>query len=178
MKMKKTGMFLFGVVLVMFVVFSTQGHADVQVNVGVFAPPPAYVVPAPPPVYVVPGTYVYYAPDLPVQILFYHGHWYRPYEGRWYRASSYNGPWAYLSPAHVPHAIMYIPPDYHRIPPGHQKIPYGQLKKNWSKWEKEKHWHKDKGWKEAKHDGNGPYDKNGNGHGKGHGGKGKGKGHD
>jgi hypothetical protein len=176
MKVKDLGMLLLGILLLMFTVLSAQGKAEVQVNVGIFAPPPAYVVQAPPPVFVVPGTYVYYASDLPVQILFYHGHWYRPFEGRWYRSNSYNGPWGYLAPAHVPHAIVQLPPHYHKIPPGHQKIPYGQLKKNWSKWEKEKHWHKDKGWKETKYDG--PYDKNGNGQGKGHGGKGKGKGHD
>jgi len=176
MKVKGLGMLLLGTLLLVFTVLSAQGKAEVQVNVGIFAPPPAYVVQAPPPVFVVPGTYVYYAPDLPVQILFYHGHWYRPFEGRWYRSNSYNGPWGYLAPAHVPHAIVQLPPHYHKIPPGHQKIPYGQLKKNWSKWEKEKHWHKDKDWKEAKYDG--PYDKNGNGQGKGHGGKGKGKGHD
>lgn len=176
MKAKGFRMLLFGALLLVLTMLSAQGNAEVQVNVGIFPPPPAYVVQAPPPVYVIPGTYVYYAPDIPVQILFYHGHWYRPFEGRWYRASSYNGPWGYLAPAHVPHAIIQLPPHYHKIPPGHQKILYGQLKKNWSKWEKEKHWHKDKGWKETKYDG--PYDKNGNGQGKGHGGKGKGKGHD
>jgi hypothetical protein len=176
MRTRQLRLLFSGILVIMVTVLSAQGYAEVQVNVGIFAPPPAYVVQAPPPVYVIPGTYVYYAPDIPVQILFYHGHWYRPFEGRWYRASSYNGPWAYLAPTHVPHAIMQLPPHYHKIPPGHQKIPYGQLKKNWSKWEKEKHWHKDKDWKEAKNDG--PYDKNGNGNGKGHGGKGKGKGHD
>lgn len=174
MRTRQLRLLFSGILVIMGTVLSTQGYTEVQVNVGIFAPPPAYVVQAPPPVYVIPGTYVYLAPDIPVQILFYHGHWYRPFEGRWYRASSYNGPWAYLSPAHIPHAIMKLPPHYHKIPPGHQKIPYGQLKKNWSKWEKEKHWHKNKGWKEGKHDG--PYDKNGNG--KGNGGKGKGKGRD
>jgi hypothetical protein len=149
---------------------------DVQINVGVFAPPPAFVVPSPPPVVVVPGTYVYSVPDISVDIMFYHGHWYRPYEGRWYRSGSYNGPWAYVASTHVPHAVVSLPPGYYRIPPGHQKIPYGQLKKNWAKWEKDKHWHKDKDWQEARHDGS--HDRNGNGHGKGHSGKGKGKGHD
>jgi len=173
---RKFTMLLMGVFFFIAMGLCGPGSADVQVNVGVFAPPPAYLVQAPPPVYVIPGTYVYLVPDLPVHILFYHGHWYRAFEGRWYRASSYNGPWAYLTPAHVPHAILRLPPNYYHVPPGHQKIPYGQLKKNWSRWEKDKHWHKDKAWKEAKHDG--PDDKGGNGHGKGHGGKGKGKGHD
>lgn len=174
MEARKLWFLFVGIFVILVTILSTQGNAKVQVNVGIFAPPPAYVVQTAPPVYVIPGTYVYYAPDIPVHILFYHGSWYRPFEGRWYRSPSYNGPWSYLAPAHIPHAIVKLPPHYLTIPPGHQKIPYGQLKKNWSKWEKEKHWHKNKGWKEGKHDG--PYDKNGNG--KGHGGKGKGKGHD
>lgn len=162
-------------VLLATVALIGKGGADVRVNVGIFAPPPPYVVQAPPTVYVIPGTYVYYVPDLPVQILFHHGHWYRPFEGRWYRSRSYNGPWVYVAPPHVPHAIAQLPPHYHTIPPGHQKIPYGQLKKNWSKWEKEKHWHKEKGWREARHEA--PVVDDRNGKGKGQNVKGQGRGH-
>ena len=119
----------------------SSGIAEVNVNIGVnFGPPPPVVIHEPPVVVVVPGTYVYFAPDVQVDILFFHGYWYRPHEGRWYRATGYNGPWVYLEPAHVPGVIVHLPPNYHHVPPGHQRIPYGQLKKNWSTWEKEKHW--------------------------------------
>jgi hypothetical protein len=63
-----------------------------------YGPPPPYAVSAPPEVVPVPGTYVYFVPDIGVDILFYHGYWYRPYGGGWYRAPSYSGPWVYLPP--------------------------------------------------------------------------------
>jgi hypothetical protein len=60
--------------------------------------------------------------------LFYHDYWYRPYEGHWYRAKSYNGPWVYVVPARVPHVLLHLHPDFRRIPSGHERIPYGHLK--------------------------------------------------
>lgn len=55
-------------------------------------PLPPLVVPVPPPVFLIPGTYAYFAPDVDVDLIFFGGFWYRPYGGRWYRASYYNGP--------------------------------------------------------------------------------------
>lgn len=49
-----------------------------EVNI---APPPVYPFSAPPEVVVIPGTYVYFVPGINVDILFYHGHWYRPFGG-------------------------------------------------------------------------------------------------
>ena len=129
-----------------------QSGAEINVNVGVFAPPPAYVVPAPPPVVVIPGSYVYFAPGLDVDMLFYHGYWWRPYQGRWYRSGSYNGPWGYIRGERIPRAIIALPPDYRHVPPGHERIPYGQLKKNWSRWETEKHWDRREGRHEERRD--------------------------
>jgi hypothetical protein len=90
----------------------------------------------------VPGTYVYFGADVNEDLLFYHGYWYRPYGGRWYRAGSYNGPWGFVSIERVPRVIINLPPGYRSVAPGHQRIPYGQLKKNWRTWEQEKHWDK------------------------------------
>ncbi len=160
-----------------------SARVDVNVNIGF---PPPFVISAPPPVVVIPGTYVYAIPGIEVDILFYHGYWYRPYEGRWHRARSYNGPWVYCAPASVPRPLIELPPGHYRVPPGHSHIPYGQLKKNWGKWEREQHWASDRDWREG-HRGNfagrdedrgrgpedrgrGPEDRNG----KGHGGHGKG----
>jgi hypothetical protein len=151
MKVRKLGFLVVGAVLLVLTGFSAQSIAGVNVNIGIFAPPPAYVVPAPPPVILIPGSYVYYVPDINVDILFYHGYWYRPYEGRWYRASHYNGPWVYLASSSVPHVLIGLPPDYRRIPPGHRRIPYGQLKKNWGRWEKERHWDSHKERQEYRH---------------------------
>ena len=139
MQIAKLATLLVGILLI---VIGWIGHsgAEVNVNVGVFAPPPAYVVPAPPPVVVIPGSYVYFVPEIEVDILFYHGYWWRPYEGRWYRSRSYNGPWGYIRSEGVPNAIRSLPPDYRRVPPGHERIPHEQLKKNWGRWEKERYW--------------------------------------
>lgn len=120
--------------------FASPGYAGVSVNVGIFAPPPAYVVPAPPPVVVIPGTYVYSVPDPAVNILFYHGYWWRPYEGRWYRSNHYNGSWAYVRPERVPRAVIDLPPDYHRHMGHGERISHEDLRRNWRGWERERHW--------------------------------------
>jgi hypothetical protein len=131
------------VLMALLVLLGSASHsrAEISVNIGINAPPPpVYVVPAPPPVVVIPGTYVYFAPGLDVDILFYHGSWYRPHGNYWYRAQSYNGPWRFIAPERVPHVLVSLPPDYRRAPPGRGHIPYGQLKKNWGRWERERHW--------------------------------------
>ncbi len=149
MDAKLVTLVIFGVVVQFLIAPLPESRAEVQVNIGINAgpppvvvpaPPPAYVVPAPPPVIAIPGTYVYYAPGLGIDILFYHGHWYRPHGGHWYSARSYNGPWVHVSPAKVPRPLGMLPPDYRRVPRGQQRIPYGQLKKNWSRWERDRHW--------------------------------------
>lgn len=129
-----------------------EAGAGMNLNIGINLAPSPYVIPEPPPVAVIPGTYVYYAPDIAVDILFYGGYWYRPVEGRWYRARSYNGPWGYIVTNRVPGALLHLPRDYRHARPVNERIPYGQLKKNWRQWERERHWeraglrHEDSGW--------------------------------
>jgi hypothetical protein len=132
-----------GIMILICKGYSNRAIAEVNINVRVNVPlPPRFVIPAPPPIFVVPHTYVYFVPDIEVDIVFYHGYWYRPYQGRWYRSNSYNGPWAYIAPSKVPSVLVQLPPDFRRVPPGHQRISHGQLKQNWGKWENEKHWDK------------------------------------
>lgn len=117
-----------------------------QAKAGLPVPPlPRLVVPAPPPVVLVPGTYVYVAPDVDDDLVFYQGFWYRPYGGGWYRATHYNGPWGFVAIERTPRVLINLPPGYRSVPPGHQRIPYGQLKKNWRTWEHTKHWDKQSG---------------------------------
>ena len=59
----KWATFLIGILLVV-IGRTGQSDAGVNVTVGVFAPPPAYVVPAPAPMAAIPGSYVYVAPAL------------------------------------------------------------------------------------------------------------------
>jgi len=121
--------------------FSTMVCSEVNIQVGVnVPPPPPLLIPAPPPLVVVPRTYVYFAPEVEVDIFFYQGYWYRPYEGRWYRAKSYKGPWIYLVPEKVPHPVLRIPPDFRRVTLQHKRIPHGHVVKNWKTWEREKYW--------------------------------------
>ena len=143
------------------------GQADATVNVGVnIALPPLFRIAAPPPVVVIPGSYVYVVPDVAVDIFYFRGTWYRPYEGHWFRSTSYNGPWRFVAPNRMPRGIVELPRyDYRNIPPGHSRIPYGQLKKSWRGWERNRHWDRDAMWREGllRHDdrdmrgpGNGP----------------------
>lgn len=130
-----------------FLTICPEKDAMAEVNVGINIDLPSpFVFPAPPPVVVIPGTYVYMVPDVDVQVLFYHGHWYRPHGSRWFRSRSHSGPWVHIGPKHVPRALVGLPPHVHHIPPGHRRIPHGHLKANWAHWERDKHWKKDKAW--------------------------------
>lgn len=117
--------------------------AEVNVNIGIGIPAaPPLVIPSPPPVVVIPNTYVYFAPDVQVDLFFYRGYWYRPHQGRWYRAMDHNGPWNFIETVRVPSILVHLPSNYRHVAPGHERIPYGHLKKNWKTWEKERHWDK------------------------------------
>jgi len=130
-----------GIIILISMGYSNRVIAEVNINVGInVPPPPPLAIPAPPPVIVIPRTYVYFAPKVEVDIFFYHGYWYRPHQGHWYRSTSYNGRWVYIPPKKVPPGLLNLPPDFRHVPPGHQHIPHGQLKKNWKTWEKEKYW--------------------------------------
>jgi hypothetical protein len=120
----------------------------VNVNVGIGIPlPPPLVIPVPPPMIPIPRTSVYFPPTIDVDILFFGGYWYRPYQDHWFRARSYSGPWVFVEPRRVPRAVISLPPDYRHIPPGHRHIPYGQFKKNWGRWDRERYWHRDHNWR-------------------------------
>jgi hypothetical protein len=119
---------------------------NVDIHIGL---PPAFAFHAPPSMVVIPGTYVYLVPDIEANILFYNGYWYRPYEGRWYSARSYNGPWAYLGPRSIPRALVKLPQEYRNVPRGYHRIPYAQVQRNWGKWEHERHWDRDRDWRKG-----------------------------
>src|SRR4030042_3369313 len=131
-KMKK--MMIGTVLLALVILFPISTIAGVDIRIRIPLPPPL-VIPAPPPVVVIPGTYVYYAPDVDVDVFFYQGYWYRPHRGHWYRSKTYNGKWVYLSPGKVPRAVINVPPDFRHVPRGHRHIPYGDVRKKWKTWE-------------------------------------------
>jgi len=153
-KMRKRNWRILGLVILLGLFFALGGmkYATAGVHVGIsIGLPPPFVIQAPPPVAVIPGTYVYMIPGIDVDILFYGGYWYRPYEGRWYWASSYNGPWAYIDIGRVPGALLTLPPDYRRLPPGYHYIPFAEFRANWGRWERERYWDRDRDWRAGWH---------------------------
>jgi len=108
-----------GILFVTMMIYAPVSSAEVNVSIGIGVPapvvfipaPPPVVIHAPPPVVVIPGTYVYFAPDIGVDIFFYHGYWYRPHRGHWYRARGYDGPWDNIRRSRVPHVVRDFPPD-------------------------------------------------------------------
>lgn len=145
-------LFLRTILLASVLVFPIPTNAGVDVGVSISLPP-LIVFAAPPEVVVIPETYVYVVPDVDVDIFFYDGWWWRPWEGRWYRSRHYDSGWVYY---------QRVPSFYGRIPSswrndyrdhrwgGHQwsyqRIPHQQLQKNWSNWEKTRHWEKQQTW--------------------------------
>ncbi len=132
--------FVIGAVTIASFCFPTPGKTDVGISVGINIPLPALVFHEPPPVVPIPGSYVYYVPEIDVDILFHRGYWYRPHQGHWYRANSYNRRWVYVPTARVPRAVIALPHDYRRHAPVHRKVSHGEVKRKWRQWEKEKYW--------------------------------------
>ncbi len=124
-----------------------------RVNVGISISLPPLVFAGPPEVVVIPGTYIYAVPDLDVDIFFYDGWWWRPWEGRWYRSRHYDSGWAFYGR---------VPSFYTRIPPGwrnnfrdrrweghpwnYRRIPHQQLQRNWNNWGRRRHWERHGNW--------------------------------
>jgi hypothetical protein len=169
--MKKFLFLTFGLVAVLLIfsmIAPPTGKAEVNVNITI--PLPGLVIPGPPGLIVVPGAYVYYPPEVGVEIFFYQGYWYRPHGGGWYIASGYNGPWRSVGPRRVPGPLLNLPPGYRRLSPRHERMPYRVVEKNWRTWENERRWDNDRYERGEKH-GRRDYGRRGNG---GHGG---GRGH-
>jgi hypothetical protein len=127
-------------------------HARVDVSINIALPPPI-IFGAPPQLIVLPETYVYVVPDADVDIFFFDGWWWRPWEGHWYRSSYYDSGWTYYE--RVPVFYREVPSgwrnDYrdHRWrghPWEYQRIPHQQVQQNWRSWKKDRHWEKEHTW--------------------------------
>lgn len=116
----------------------STGNAEVNINIAI--PLPGLVISAPPVMAVIPGTYVYYPPEVGVDILFYDGYWYRPHRGQWFIAAEYNGAWGSIAVQRVPGVLINLPQHYRHVPPGYERMPYGMVKRNWREWENERYW--------------------------------------
>lgn len=95
---------------------------DIKINIGLGATPvPPVVVTPPPQLVVVPGTAIYYAPEVPANLLVYQGRYYTLVNNVWSTAPAYTGPWVVIHVGKVPPPILAVPVDYYKIPPGHLK---------------------------------------------------------
>ena len=128
----------------------TMAGVNVDVNIGL---PPLIVHAGPLELVVIPETDVYAVPDSDVDIFFYNGWWWRPWQGRWYRSHHYDSGWTHY---------QRTPSFYGRVPSGwrnnyrdhrwgghpwnYQRIPHQQVQQNWSNWEKSRHWEKQNTW--------------------------------
>jgi len=127
--------------------------AEVNISIGISLPPPI-MFPAPPEVIVLPETnYVYVAPDVGVDIFFWGGWWWRPWEGRWYRSYYYDRGWAYYNS--VPRFYYDIDPGWRGYYRGHnwyghrwnyERIPNQRLQKNWKSWKNDRYWERERNW--------------------------------
>jgi hypothetical protein len=149
--MKKT---LLGTILFALVIAGPRpSMAGVEVGVHISLPP-LITFAAPPAVIVLPDTNdVYVAPDTNVDLFFWNGWWWRPWEGRWYRSHYYDRGWVYYS--HVPSFYYDVDPGWrghytHHDWYGHrwnyEKISNHRLQQNWKSWHKDQHWERRGTW--------------------------------
>jgi len=150
-EMKKV---LFGILfLSLAMVVPILTMAAVDIHVGIPLPPPL-VFPAPPPVVVLPDTDdVYVAPGLDVDLFFWNGWWWRPWEGRWYRSHYYDRDWGFFEGAprfyfDVDHdwRRFYRDHDWHGHRWDYDQIPYDHLQHNWHRWYDDRHWERERAW--------------------------------
>ncbi|MCL4467723.1 MAG: hypothetical protein M1591_02150, partial [Deltaproteobacteria bacterium] len=89
---------LLGLILLIPVIsVPVPAMAGVDISIGFSLPPPV-VFEAPPNVVVLPDTNdVYVVPNVGVDLFFWNGWWWRPWEGGWYRSRYYNRGWIYFN---------------------------------------------------------------------------------
>lgn len=146
---------MFGTILLALAIFypvTTMAEVNVSIGIG-FPLPPVIVFPAPPQVIVLPDTGdVYVVPYVEVDMFFWNGWWWRPWEGRWYRSHYYDRGWVYYRSVPRfyydvdPHwRVYYRDHNWYGHPWQYQPIPHKQLQKNWKTWHDNRHWEGEKG---------------------------------
>jgi hypothetical protein len=130
------------ILLALVFVLPAPAMASVDVSIN-FSLPPLIVFAAPPEVIVIPDTYVYVVPDLAVEIFFYGGWWWRPWEGRWYRSHYYDRGWGYYDPGWRGY---YRDHNWYGHRWNYERIPHQRLQQNWKSWKNDRHWERRGTW--------------------------------
>jgi len=91
-------------------------HTDISINMRVGDPyrGPRLVFESEPDIVVVPGSRVYYVRNYDYDVYRYGSYWYYNYDGGWYRARRYDGPYVYVGYQSVPRSVAYVPVRYRR----------------------------------------------------------------
>jgi hypothetical protein len=136
--------------LAIVVPIPTMAGVDVNVNIGL----PPIVFAAPPDVIVIPDSRdVYVVPDIDMELFFWNGWWWRPWEGRWYRSHYYNRGWGYYS--NVPSFYFDIDPGWRGYYRDHnwnghrwnyERISHQRLQQNWKGWKNKRYWERKVTW--------------------------------
>jgi len=145
---------LLGILLLALTVFLPHSlRAEVHLSIN-FAVPEPVVFASAPEVIVLPDTNnVYVVPESDIDIFFWNGWWWRPWEGRWYRSRSYNRGWGYYN--NVPSFYYDVDPGWRdayrdRNWSGHrwnyERIPHQRLQRDWKKWHTNQYWQRNKTW--------------------------------
>jgi hypothetical protein len=135
--------------------FPVMAMAEVNVSVGISIPlPPVITFQVPPDVVVLPDTNgVYVVPGISVDLFFWNGFWWCPWEGHWYRSPYYDHGWAYYNG--IPFFYYNVDPywrgyyhnhSWHGHVWNYQQIPHSQLQQNWKGWQRHQYWEKKKNW--------------------------------
>ena len=149
--MRKLFLLMVFMIVVISVPLQSIARVDVRVNIGL--PPPIAFV-HPPEVVVLPHTHnVYVVPGLDMDLFFWNGWWWRPWQGNWYRSHNYDHGWVFYNT---------VPPFYVHVDPGwrtyyrshnwrgsywnYRPIPHHELRGNWRKWDKDRFWEKRHNW--------------------------------
>ena len=121
--------------------------AGINISIGIPLPPPI-VFRAPPQVIVIPDSDdVYAVPDVDVDVFFWNGWWWRPWEGRWYRSRYYDRGWGYYDS--VPSFYFDVDPGWrgyyrnriwHEHRWNYERIPNRRLQQNWKSWHDNRYW--------------------------------------
>jgi len=144
---------LFGTILLSLVlVFPIPTMARVNVGISISLPPIVFAMP--PSVVVLPDTYdVYAVPDIEVDLFFWSGWWWRPWDGRWYRSRYYDRGWRYYN--RVPSFYFDVHPGWRGYYRDHdwnghrwnyERIPNRRLQQNYRSWHNNQYWERQRTW--------------------------------
>jgi hypothetical protein len=149
--MKK--LLLGSILLALVIIVPIPTMAGIDISIG-FSLPPPIVFEAPPNVIAMPDTNdVYAVPDIDVDMFFWNGWWWRPWEGGWYRSHYYNRGWAYYN--NVPRFYYDVDPgwrqhyrehNWYGHPWNYERIPNRQLQRNWGNWRSNRYWERQRTW--------------------------------